>query len=87
MIKALIKLYSLAVSPFTGPTCRFHPTCSAYASEALDKHGTLKGLFLMIRRMSKCHPWGRCESFLDPVPERFDWRDALRYNRVKDNLN
>lgn len=87
MIKFLIKAYSFIVSPFTGPTCRFHPTCSAYGLEAVEKHGALKGVFLILRRISKCHPWGACESFTDPVPERFDWRGLVRYNRVKDHQN
>jgi putative membrane protein insertion efficiency factor len=63
---ALIRLYQLIVSPWLGPKCRFTPTCSQYGMEALRKHGLIKGLWLTIRRVSKCHPWGG--SGFDPVP-------------------
>jgi hypothetical protein len=62
----LIRLYQLIVSPWLGPKCRFTPTCSQYGMEALRKHGLVKGLWLTIRRVSKCHPWGG--SGYDPVP-------------------
>lgn len=63
---ALIKLYQWIVSPMLGPKCRFTPTCSHYAVEALKKHGALKGLWLTIKRISRCHPWGG--QGYDPVP-------------------
>lgn len=84
-MKVLIRFYRLLVSPFTPPTCRFYPTCSAYGLEAFQKHGFFKGLFLTLRRISKCHPWGKCESFHDPVPEKFDWKGLVGYNRLKDH--
>ena len=56
----------LCISPFTPPSCRFTPTCSQYALEALRKHGLLKGSWLTLRRLSRCHPWGG--SGYDPVP-------------------
>ncbi|MFI3264625.1 MAG: membrane protein insertion efficiency factor YidD [Rikenellaceae bacterium] len=62
----LVHLYRNCISPFTPPTCRFTPTCSQYALEALRKHGALKGLWLTLKRVSKCHPWGG--SGHDPVP-------------------
>ena len=62
----LVKFYQLCISPFTPPSCRFTPTCSQYALEALRKYGPLKGLWLALRRLSKCHPWGG--SGYDPVP-------------------
>jgi putative membrane protein insertion efficiency factor len=62
----LIKFYQWVISPLIGPKCRFTPTCSHYAVEALKKHGLLKGLWLAIRRISRCHPWGG--SGYDPVP-------------------
>lgn len=61
-----IHFYRRCISPMLGPSCRFSPTCSAYALEALQKHGPLKGLWLTIKRLSRCHPWGG--SGYDPVP-------------------
>ena len=61
-----IKLYQILLSPLIGPSCRFTPTCSSYAIEAINKHGPFKGLWLAIKRISKCHPWG--DSGHDPVP-------------------
>ena len=61
-----IKFYRRCISPMTPPSCRFTPTCSQYAIEALRKHGPLKGLYLAIRRILRCHPWGG--SGYDPVP-------------------
>ena len=62
----LVRFYQLCISPFTPPSCRFTPTCSQYALEALRKYGPLKGLWLTIRRLARCHPWGG--SGYDPVP-------------------
>ena len=53
----LIKSYQLALSPFFGQQCRFTPTCSHYAIEALQTHGTAKGVFLSVKRILRCHPW------------------------------
>ena len=61
-----IKLYQILLSPLIGPSCRFTPTCSNYAIEAINKYGPFKGLWLAIKRISKCHPWG--DSGHDPVP-------------------
>ena len=61
-----IKLYQILLSPLIGPSCRFNPTCSNYAIEAINKHGPFKGFWLAIKRISKCHPWG--DSGHDPVP-------------------
>lgn len=63
----LIKIYQWIISPLLGPSCRFQPTCSHYSVEALRTHGVLKGLYLSIIRISKCHPWG--DSGYDPVPK------------------
>ncbi|OBQ55483.1 membrane protein insertion efficiency factor YidD [Tamlana sp. s12] len=62
----LIKVYQTFISPLTPATCRFHPTCSQYAKEALTKHGFFKGSWLAIKRILSCHPWGG--SGYDPVP-------------------
>ena len=53
----LIRIYQLLLSPLLGRNCRFYPTCSAYTSEAIKKHGFLKGIFLGIKRLAKCHPF------------------------------
>lgn len=63
---ALVKFYQLAISPLLPHSCRFTPTCSEYALEALKKHGLLKGGWLAARRIVRCHPWGG--SGYDPVP-------------------
>lgn len=61
-----IRFYQRFVSPLTPPACRFTPTCSQYAVEALRRHGPIKGLYLAVRRILRCHPWGG--SGYDPVP-------------------
>jgi putative membrane protein insertion efficiency factor len=71
MIRVLllvIRGYQRFVSPLKPPTCRFVPTCSAYAAEALSSHGALRGTWLTLRRLCRCHPWGGHGH--DPVPER-----------------
>ena len=62
----LVKFYQLCISPFKPPTCRFTPTCSQYAIEAFRKWGPFKGLYLAVKRILRCHPWGG--SGYDPVP-------------------
>ncbi|HOK60576.1 MAG: membrane protein insertion efficiency factor YidD [Tenuifilum sp.] len=62
----LIKIYQIFLSPYLPNSCRFTPTCSAYSVEALKKHGFFKGLWLSVRRISRCHPWGG--HGYDPVP-------------------
>lgn len=63
----IIKFYQLFISPLLGPNCRFQPTCSAYAVEAIHRHGAMRGGALAIRRILKCHPWGGFG--YDPVPQ------------------
>lgn len=63
----LIRGYQLLVSPLLGPRCRYLPTCSHYALEAIESHGAARGLGLALRRLARCHPLGR--SGYDPVPE------------------
>jgi len=71
-LKAPIRLYRLAVAPLLPPSCRFEPTCSAYALEALETHGPFKGFYLAARRIARCHPitWLGGSSGFDPVPKR-----------------
>ena len=65
-----VKGYRLIFSPWVGYNCRYQPTCSQYALEALEKHGALKGGWLAMKRIGRCNPWGQCG--YDPVPERDD---------------
>ncbi|WP_151815641.1 membrane protein insertion efficiency factor YidD [Acinetobacter soli] len=64
----LIRFYQIAISPMLGPRCRYIPTCSQYSLEAIHTHGAVKGTGLAIRRICRCHPWGR--SGYDPVPSK-----------------
>jgi uncharacterized protein len=66
-LRGLVRLYQCTLSPFIGNQCRFHPTCSAYALEALEQHGALRGSWLTLRRLSKCHPFH--PGGFDAVPE------------------
>ncbi|SHI13172.1 hypothetical protein SAMN02745823_02662 [Sporobacter termitidis DSM 10068] len=63
---AAVKFYRKYISPLTKPSCRFVPTCSAYALEAIEKYGALKGTWLAVKRLSKCHPFHK--GGYDPVP-------------------
>ncbi len=65
---ALIKFYRKYISPLTPPTCRYVPTCSQYALEALEKYGALKGGWLAVKRICRCHPFHKGHDFYDPVP-------------------
>jgi putative membrane protein insertion efficiency factor len=62
----LVRIYSYAISPLLGANCRYQPTCSEYAIEALRLHGAFRGTALAARRIARCHPWGK--SGYDPVP-------------------
>ncbi|HKK12810.1 MAG TPA: membrane protein insertion efficiency factor YidD [Flavobacteriaceae bacterium] len=66
----LIKVYQTLISPLVPATCRYQPTCSHYAKEALEKHGLFRGGWLAIKRILSCHPWGG--SGYDPVPDKKD---------------
>ena len=62
-----VHLYRWFLSPFMGRHCRYHPTCSAYALEAIEKHGAVRGWWLAVKRIGRCHPWGGAG--FDPVPD------------------
>ncbi len=64
---ALIRFYRTKISPLTPPTCRFCPTCSAYAVEAIEKYGAAKGGWLTLKRLLRCHPFYKGD-YYDPVP-------------------
>ncbi|MCM1033271.1 MAG: membrane protein insertion efficiency factor YidD [Odoribacter sp.] len=66
LLRLTVIFYQRCISPMTPQSCRFTPTCSQYALEAFQRHGAVKGLWLTLRRISRCHPWGG--SGYDPVP-------------------
>jgi uncharacterized protein len=68
LLVVLVRLYQRVISPLFPAHCRFHPTCSEYAVEALREHGALRGSWLALRRIGRCHPWNA--GGIDPVPAR-----------------
>lgn len=68
LLMGVVKGYRLLLSPWLGSSCRFTPTCSAYALEALERHGAAAGSYLTAARIARCHPW--CAGGHDPVPEK-----------------
>ena len=72
----MIRAYQLAVSPMLGPRCRFYPSCSCYAHTAIERHGVLRGVWLGIHRILRCHPFA--EGGYDPVPEKEQLRRLAR---------
>ena len=76
LLLGLIRRYRRDISPYTPPSCRFVPTCSAYALEAVEVHGAVKGGLLALWRIARCHPFHREKNFIyDPVPPRKDKRN------------
>ena len=67
-LMGIVRGYQLLLSPWLGSNCRFEPTCSAYALQALQQHGALGGSYLTLRRLGRCHPW--CDGGCDPVPAK-----------------
>jgi len=66
LLTIIIRLYRYCLSPWMGQHCRFHPSCSCYAEEAIETHGALSGSWMAMKRLSRCHPWH--EGGYDPVP-------------------
>ena len=67
LILKIIRVYQKYISPLLGPSCRFHPTCSEYALQAIETYGIFRGGFLAIKRILKCNPWGGAGA--DPLPK------------------
>ena len=69
LIRAAIRGYQIVLSPWLGTSCRYHPTCSRYALEALEVHGAARGTWLALRRIGRCHPFASADCYTcDPVP-------------------
>ncbi len=67
LLTAIIRIYQLVLSPVLGSNCRFHPSCSEYAREAIENHGAVRGGWLSLKRLGRCHPFNH--GGLDPVPD------------------
>jgi len=68
---APLRVYQKLISPMLPATCRYYPSCSNYAVQAIERHGVLKGTWLGIKRLARCHPWAA--GGVDPVPDEFRW--------------
>lgn len=76
----LIRAYAYVISPLTGAKCRFYPTCSAYTAEAINAHGSAKGIVMGVKRIAKCHPYHK-GPMIDKMPASIAWGDILGYKR------
>lgn len=83
LLIGLVRGYQLVVSPYLGPTCRYYPSCSAYAVEALRVHGAIRGSWLAVRRLLRCHPWS--PGGVDHVPPRHDHSPARTEAPARDD--
>ncbi len=82
LLMALVRGYRLLLSPWLGSSCRFEPTCSRYALDALDRHGATAGTCLTLARIGRCHPW--CAGGHDPVPQELPRLFAFMTSRAAD---
>lgn len=73
-LKLIIRGYRYVISPLLGPNCRFYPSCSCYAEQAIEVHGPMRGSYLAMRRILRCHPWN--PGGYDPVPSHSDLNSA-----------
>ena len=74
VLRGLVRFYQLAISPWTPPSCKYYPSCSQYALVALERHGAVRGTWLAVRRVGRCHPWAA--GGVDDVPPIGYWRTA-----------
>jgi putative membrane protein insertion efficiency factor len=74
VLTLLIRFYRVALSPLLGPNCRFYPSCSCYAQEAIEQHGAAHGTWLAAKRLARCHPWN--PGGYDPVPSNSDLKST-----------
>ena len=79
LLLCLLRAYQVGISPLLGPKCRFYPSCSHYAVEAIGEHGALKGSLLAAKRVCKCHPWHA--GGFDPVPRKSEQSQHGRLDR------
>ena len=79
-----IRVYQRFVSPLLGDRCRFYPSCSEYTAQAITEHGPLRGVYLGVRRLLRCHPWN--PGGFDYVPEMFSWRRGEAEPNQKNSL-
>lgn len=89
-LMALVRTYRLLLSPWLGASCRFEPTCSVYALQALERHGAAHGSYLSLKRIARCQPW--CQGGHDPVPAArganespLGWRHLLRSQQQRNS--
>lgn len=85
LARGLIKGYQWFISPILPGSCRFYPTCSSYALEALDVHGPVKGAWLALKRIGRCHPWN--DGGIDPVPGTADHRSCCGHDHKHTHTN
>ena len=85
LLLALLRFYKRFISPLLGQRCRFYPSCSSYAAEAIARHGAGRGVYMAICRVGRCHPG--CEGGHDPVPLVFTWRPWRRAHNSTDDAN